>query len=53
MLWGLSNFVAATILSLLLAGLGDYDGYSLAALLLGFWLIMAMFGIRIKQFLND
>lgn len=52
-LWGLSNFVAATVLGALLAALGDYDVYSLPVLLLGFWLTMFMFGTRIKKFLND
>ena len=46
-LWGVSNFVAATGISLVLAGLGDYNSYSLGVLLLGFWLAMAMFGVRI------
>lgn len=52
-LWGLSNFAVATIIGVALAFLGDYDSYSLAVLLLGFWLTMIMFGIRIKRFLND
>jgi len=52
-LWGLSNFIAATILGLSLAALGDYDSFSPVALLLGFWLMMLMFGARIKRFVND
>ncbi len=52
-LWGLANFVAATVLGVSLALQSDYDSYSLVALLLGFWLTMAMFGTRIKRFLND
>ncbi len=52
-LWGLSNFFAATIIMLALAALGLYDSYSLLALLAGFWLIMLMFGTRIKTFLSD
>ena len=52
-LWGLSNFIAATIIGVALAVLGDYDSYSLAVLLLGFWLVMVMFGTRIKRFLSD
>ncbi len=51
-LWGLSNFVAATIIGFALAALGDYDGYSLIVLLVGFWLMMLMFGTGIKRFLN-
>ncbi len=52
-LWGLSNFVAATVIALGLAALGLYDSYSLAALLVGFWLLILMFGMRIRKFLND
>ena len=52
-LWGLSNFVAATVICAALAALGDYDSYSLAVLLLGFWLTTVVFRVRIKQFLND
>jgi hypothetical protein len=52
-LWGLSNFAAATIIGVALAALGDYDSYSLIVLLLGFWLMMLMFGTRIKAFLNE
>jgi hypothetical protein len=52
-LWGLSNFIAATIIAIGLAALNLYDGYALLALLLGFWLMMLMFGTRIKRFLNE
>jgi hypothetical protein len=52
-LGGLSNFIAATIISIALAGLGYYDRNSLGVLLLGFWLTIAMFGTRIRLFLND
>ncbi len=52
-LWGLSNFLGATIIGLALAFLGDYDSFALPALLLGFWLMVLMFGMRIKRFLND
>jgi hypothetical protein len=52
-LWGVSNFVAATVIGLTLAALGDYDSYALLFLLAGFWLTMLMFGTRIKRFLND
>jgi len=52
-LWGLSNFVAASIIAAGLIALNLYDGYSLVALLIGFWLMMLMFGTRIKTFLND
>lgn len=52
-LWGLSNFLLATIISAGLILLNLYDSYSLIALLLGFWLMMLMFGTRIKKFLNE
>ena len=52
-LWGLSNFFAATLIAFGLAALGLYDSYALYALLAGFWLMMLMFGTRIKTFLNE
>ena len=52
-LWGLSNFIGATIISVGLIALKLYGRYSLVALLLGFWLTMLMFGIGIKRFLNE
>lgn len=51
-LWGLSNFAAATIIAVGLIILNLYSGYALVALLIGFWLMMLMFGTRIKGFLN-
>ncbi len=52
-LWGLSNLLAGSVITLALAALGLYDSYSLVALLAGFWLMMLMFGTRIKTFLNE
>ncbi len=52
-LWGLSNFVAATIIAIALIVLDLYSGYALIALLTGFWLMMIMFGTGIKRFLNE
>jgi cobalamin biosynthesis protein CobD/CbiB len=52
-LWGLSNFVLATIIVAGLIYLNLYNSYSLIALLLGFWLMMLMFGLRIKKFLGE
>ncbi len=52
-LWGLSNFAAATVIAGGLVAYDLYDGYSLAALLVGFWLTMLMFGFRIKRFLDE
>jgi hypothetical protein len=53
LLWGLSNFVAATVISAGLVALNLYDSYSLYGLLAGFWLTMLMFGTGIKRFLNE
>jgi hypothetical protein len=52
-LWGLSNFVLATIICAGLAALSLYSAYALPALLLGFWLMMLMFGTGIKRFLSE
>ena len=52
-LWGFSNFVGATVISAGLIALNLYGRYSLVALLLGFWLMMLMFGTGIKRFLNE
>jgi len=52
-LWGLSNFVAATAIAAGLVVLNLYDIYSLFALLVGFWFTILMFGTRIKRFLNE
>jgi hypothetical protein len=52
-LWGVSNIVAATIIAGAMTILALYSDYSLAVLLVGFWLTMLMFGTGIKRFLND
>ena len=52
-LWGVSNFAVATIIAIALDILGLYDSYALVAMLTGFWLVMLMFGVRIKMFLNE
>ena len=52
-LWGLSNFVLATIIAMGLIALNLYNGYALVAMLLGFWLMVLMFGLSIKRFLNE
>jgi hypothetical protein len=52
-LWGLSNFVAATIIAAGLITLNLYSSYALVALFIGFWLVMLMFGTGIKRFLNE
>jgi hypothetical protein len=52
-IWGLSNFIAASIIGFLLGALNLFSYYALPALLIGFWLMMLMFGIRIKMFLNE
>jgi hypothetical protein len=50
--WGITNFALATIIAVGLIVLNLYSGYSLLSMLLGFWLMMLMFGLRIKRFLN-
>jgi hypothetical protein len=52
-LWGLSNFVAATVIVAGLVVLNLYSDYALPMLLAGFWLMMLMFGTGIKRFMND
>jgi hypothetical protein len=52
-LWGLSNFIAATVIAAGLVALNLYSDYAVVALLLGFWLVMLMFGTGIKRFLNE
>lgn len=52
-IWGLTNFVAATVIVAGLIALDLYSTYALVALLLGFWLMMLMFGTGIKRFLNE
>jgi hypothetical protein len=52
-LWGLSNFVLDTIIAIALILLNLYSSYALIAMLVGFWLMMLMFGTRIKRFLNE
>ncbi len=51
-LWGLSNFVLATIIAGGLIALNLYSSYALIAMLVGFWLMVLMFGTGIKRFLN-
>jgi hypothetical protein len=52
-LWGLSNFIGATVITAGLIALNLYSTYALVAMLLGFWLMMLMFGTGIKRFLNE
>lgn len=52
-LWGLTNFVAATVIVAGLIVFNLYSSYALVALMLGFWMMMLMFGTGIKRFLNE
>lgn len=52
-IWGLSNLALASIIFASLAALNLYSDYALVALLVGFWLVMLMFGTGIKRFLNE
>ena len=51
--WGLSNFVVATFIAAGLVDLNLYSNYALGAMLIGFWLMVLMFGTGIKRFLNE
>lgn len=51
-LWGVFNFALATIITAGLIILKLYSGYSLIAMLFGFFLMMLMFGTGIKRFLS-
>ena len=52
-LWGLSNFVSATVIAAAMTALALYDSYSLMFLLAGFWLTALMFGTGIQRFLSE
>ena len=51
--WGAANLLLATAIGLALAFLNNYDSYSFAALLLGFWLMALYFGFAIDRFLDN
>ena len=51
-LWGLSNFIIATVIVAALIMLNLYSIFAFPAMLLGFWLTMLMFGLNIKKFMN-
>lgn len=51
--WGLANFILASLIGVVLAWWGLADSFSIVVLLLGFWLTVLMFGLRIRAFLND
>jgi hypothetical protein len=52
-LWGVTNFLLATVIGAALAYLNLYDSYSLILLLAGFWLMALNFGFSIKRFLSE
>lgn len=52
-IWGLSNFLAATFILAALAYLGDANPLSSLFLMVGFWLTVLMFGTGIRRFLNE
>ena len=51
--WGLANFIAATLLALWQISARQESGAAIIALLIGFWLTVAMFGFGIKSFLHS
>ncbi len=52
-LWGLANFVIASIIAATLSLMNIFNNSSILFLLLGFGLVMLMFGVRIERFLNE
>ena len=52
-LWGLSNFIAATLLSIWQVYEKTFSAGALVVLLIGFWLMAASFGFGIKRFLKQ
>jgi hypothetical protein len=52
-LWGLTNFILATIIAAGLVALNLYSNFAWLALLIGFWLTVLMFGTGIKRFLSE
>lgn len=52
-LWGLFNFILATLLVLWRVSVYSAQGFDLILLLVGFWLAVIMFGTSIKSFLSD
>lgn len=52
-IWGLLNFVVATIIADWLIAFNLYSSYSLVAMLGGFWLMMLIFWTGIKRFFNE
>jgi hypothetical protein len=52
-IWGLSNFLAASIIAWALIALSLYSSFALIALLVGYYLTVLMFGTGIQRFLNE
>jgi len=50
--WGLANFIAATLLSFWQIYKNTFTGSALTMVLIGFWLMVTMFGFGIKRFLK-
>lgn len=50
-LWGLANFVLASIILFWLSKQKTFDTKQAVYLLIGFWLAVAMFGFFIKDFI--
>lgn len=50
-LWGLANFVLASIILFWLSKQRTFDTKHAVYLLIGFWLAVAMFGLFIKDFI--
>jgi hypothetical protein len=50
--WGMANFIAASLLAIWQIAENSFSSGALLALLIGFWLMVAMFGFGIKRFVQ-
>jgi len=51
--WGLFNFILATVLVWWRVSAQSPEKSDLVFLLVGFWLVMIMFGISLRKFISD
>ena len=51
--WGLFNFILATVLTWWRLSAQSLESYDLIFLLVGFWLVVIMFGISLRRFISD
>ena len=51
--WGLFNFILATALLWWRVSAEPPTSYDLASLLVGFWLVVIMFGVLLRRFISN